>query len=372
MSEGTQAMRRPLRVLHYVSGGFSGATQVAIDLCAPDARQETMLVLRRRVSVDPGDRVAQLRARGMEVHVMPRWPRSASVLAMARLCRRWKPDVVVAHGFSEHIWGRWGAWLAGVPCLIHVEHNVRERYSPLLRWQSLWLAQRTSAIIGVSGAVREALVRVGHPAEKCHAILNGIDLQRFSQGLPWEQREDAIIMPARFASQKDQATLIRAAALLAGRGQPVPVYLAGGGKWTWMRRAEQLASKLGVQDQVHFLGQVSDLPARMARVKLCVLSTHYEGLGLGLLEGMASGCCAIGSDVEGVRECFVDGESGVLVPHADPAALADTVQELLAPGSRAAQIAARGREWAHQRFDRRRMVSEYLDLIAKVGGNPIV
>lgn len=133
MSEGTHAAR-PLRVLHFVSGGFSGATQVAIDLCAPNARQHTMLVLRRRVSVDPSDRVAQMRADGMNVVLAPRWPRVAAALEVMRLCRHWKPDVVVAHGFSDHIWGRWGAWLAGVPCLIHVEHNVRERYSPLLRW----------------------------------------------------------------------------------------------------------------------------------------------------------------------------------------------------------------------------------------------
>ncbi len=355
--------KRPLRVLHFVSGGFSGATQVAIDLCAPDVRQQTMLVLRRRISVNPNERVAQMRARGMEVYVMPRWPRLASVLAVARLCRRWRPDVVVAHGFSEHIWGRWGALLAGVPCLIHVEHNVHERYSPLLRWQSLWLAQRTCAIVGVSNAVREALLREGHPAGKCHVIVNGIDLERFSKGLPWERREDAIAMPARFASQKDHATLIRAAALLAQRGQPVPVYLAGAGKPSWMRRAQRLAQRLGVQHQVHFLGQVSDVPALLGRVKLCVLSTHYEGLGLGLIEGMASGCCAIGSDVEGVRECFVHGESGILVPHADATALADTVQEMLAPGSRAPEIARRGQQWAHEHFDRRRMVSEYLQLI---------
>ena len=368
MSEGTQAAR-PLRVLHYVSGGFSGATQVAIDLCAPDARQLTMLVLRRRASVDPEERVARLRARGMEVYVMPRWPRSASVLAVARLCRRWKPDVVVAHGFSEHIWGRWGALLAHVPCLIHVEHNVRERYSPLLRWQSLWLAQRTSAIVGVSNAVREALLREGHPADKCHVIVNGIDLTRFSGGLPWDEREAAIVMPARFASQKDHATLIRAAALLAERGHSVPIYLAGAGKQSWMRRAQRLARQLGVQRQVRFLGQVDDLPALLGRVKFCVLSTHYEGLGLGLIEGMACGCCAIGSDVEGVRECFVDGDSGILVPHADAEALANTVQELLAPGSRASDIAAHGQQWARERFDRRRMANEYLDLITKVSGN---
>ena len=357
---------RPLRVLHFVSGGFSGATQVAIDLCGEQPGQETLLVLRRRASVDPAPRVAQLRAQGLRVEVVPRWLHSVTILALARLCRDWRPDVLVAHGFSEHLWGRYAGLLAGVPRLIHVEHNVRERYRFWRLRQSLWLAQRTDCIVGVSEAVRDALVRLGHPAERCRVILNGIELPRWTRGRPWAEREAAIVMPARFAGQKDHATLIRATAVLARQGLRPTVYLAGEGKPAWRARAEALARELGVAGQVRVLGHVADLPELLGRVRLCVLSTHYEGLGLGLIEGMASGCCGVGSDVEGVREIITHGDTGFLVPHADPDALAATLARLLADDAETQRVAAAGQRHVRAAFDRRRMREQYLALFEEM------
>ena len=358
----------PLRVLHFVSGGFSGATQVAIDLCGPQSGQDTLLVLRRRASVDPAPGVARLRARGLQVEVVPRWSHLVTIRALMRLCREWRPDVLVAHGFSEHLWGRYAGLWAGVPRLIHVEHNTRERYGWWRLRQSLWLAQRTERIIGVSHAVRDALVRLGHPADKCTVVLNGIDLTRWHDGLPWHQREDAIVMPARFAAQKDHFTLIRAAALLAQQGLHPVVYLAGEGKSSWRTRAERLVQELGLQAQVRFLGHVNDMPALLGRVKLCVLATHWEGLGLGIIEGMAAGCCGIGSDVEGMQEILTVPGTGFLVPHEDPAALAATIAERLMNSDETARVAAAGQQHARTMFDRERMRREYLALFRQPPG----
>ena len=354
---------RPLRVLHFVSGGFSGATQVAIDLCGDDAGQDTFLVLRRRI-MDPTERVRALRAKGLRVEVVPRWSHTVTILALRRLCLQWKPDVLVAHGFSEHLWGRYAALLAGVPCIVQIEHNVRERYGRWRLWQSLWLAQRTDRIVGVSRAVEDVLVRLGHPPERCMTIHNGIELSRWTKGQPWAQREAAIVMPARFARQKDHRTLIEALVLLKALGHRPTVYFAGEGKASWRKEAEQLAARLGVQDQVQCLGHVQDLPALLGRVKLCVLSTHYEGLGLGLIEGMASGCCGVGTDVEGVREIITHGHNGLLVPHADAQALARTLAELLGDDARTQALAAVGQAHVHAAFDRQRMRQQYLALFA--------
>ncbi len=354
---------RPLRVLHFVSGGFSGATQVAIDLCGDDAGQDTFLVLRRRI-MDPTERVRALRAKGLRVEVVPRWSHTVTILALRRLCLQWKPDVLVAHGFSEHLWGRYAALLAGVPCIVQIEHNVRERYGRWRLWQSLWLAQRTDRIVGVSRAVEDVLVRLGHPPERCMTIHNGIELSRWTKGQPWAQREAAIVMPARFARQKDHRTLIEALVPLKALGHRPTVYFAGEGKASWRKEAEQLAARLGVQDQVQCLGHVQDLPALLGRVKLCVLSTHYEGLGLGLIEGMASGCCGVGTDVEGVREIISHGHNGLLVPHADAPALARTLAELLGDDARTQALAAVGQAHVHAAFDRQRMRQQYLALFA--------
>lgn len=361
MSTEPLDMPRPLRVLHFVSGGFSGATQVAIDLCGDDAQQTTLLVLRRRI-MNPHDRVKSLRERGLQVEIVPRWSHVMTIWRLVQLCREWQPDVLVAHGFSEHLWGRYAGLLAKVPHLVQVEHNVRERYGHWRRWQSLWLAQRTDRLVGVSEAVRDALVRVGHPPERCTVVLNGIDLSRWHAGLPWHERENAIVMPARFARQKDHETLIRAVGLLATKGLKPKVYLAGEGKASWRKEAQRLIDHLGLGGQVECLGHVSDLPALLGRVKVCALSTHYEGLGLGLIEGMASGCCAIGSDVEGVQEIIAHGQTGLLAAPASPQALADALEKALTDTDFAQGLAAAGQAHAETAFDRRRMRQQYLDL----------
>lgn len=362
MSESARTTpSRPLRVLHFVSGGFSGATQVAIDLCGDDEHQTTLLVLRRRI-MNPHDRVQHMRARGLQVEVVPRWSHAVTIWRLWQLCRAWQPDVLVAHGFSEHLWGRYAGLLAGVPHLVQVEHNVRERYGHWRRWQSLWLAQRTDRLVGVSEAVRDALVRVGHPPERCTVVQNGIDLPRWQSGLPWHERENAIVMPARFARQKDHETLIRAMALLAAQGVRAKLYLAGEGKASWRAQAQRLIRQLGLEGQVECLGHVADLPSLLGRVKVCALSTHYEGLGLGLIEGMVSGCCAVGSDVEGVQEIITHGTTGLLVPPANPQAMADALARVLQNDAHAHTLARAGKAHAEQAFDRRRMRQDYLDL----------
>ncbi|MFN3611305.1 glycosyltransferase [Tepidimonas sp.] len=355
----------PLRVLHFVSGGFSGATQVAIDLCAGESDLQTLLVLRRKRQT-PAHRIDELRRRGIAVKTVPGWPHVLTVWRLVRLCRAWRPDVLVAHGFSDHLWGRWAGLLAGVPHLVQVEHNVRERYGRWRLWQSRWLARHTDALVGVSDSVRDALVRLGHPDSRCITIDNGIDLSRWSASQPWDEREAAVVMAARFARQKDHETLIRAARELLDRGTPMTFYLAGGGSRRWRGRAERLAERLGVTPWVRFLGPVSDLPSLYGRVRYCVLSSHYEGLALSLIEGMASGCCAIGSDVEGIREVIDDNRTGVRVPPGNAQALADALSTLNAAPDTARTLAASGQHDVWARFDRRSMQARYRELLVRL------
>ena len=94
------------RVLHFVTGGFSGgATQVAIALTTAALQGnnvEPLLVLRRKRHTDPG-RIAELAAAGVPVQHVPGWSHAATVFALVRACRAFRPDVLVAHGFSEHL-----------------------------------------------------------------------------------------------------------------------------------------------------------------------------------------------------------------------------------------------------------------------------
>jgi glycosyltransferase involved in cell wall biosynthesis len=299
--------------------------------------------------------------------VVSNWLHALTVWELRRVIRAWRPDAVFAHGFSDHIWGRQAAVAEGVARIFHVEHNTRERYTPRRLAQALALQPRTQASIGVSEGVRTALVERGFDPAKCIAIPNGIALERFaaSAPAPWEQREAAILMASRFARQKDHATLIAALALLRARGLAPTLYLAGAGSARLRRKAAAQAARLGLQQQVRFLGSVADLPQRLAATQLFVLSTHWEGMPLALVEAMAAGCACVATDVLGAREVIEHGRTGLLVPHADAQALADALQALLRDAQRAAQLGQAARRQAFDGYGRQLMWQRYRALLEK-------
>lgn len=364
MSQLPASDTRPV-VIHVVTGGFSGATQVAVELCLASLRAgpfRPVLVLRRKRRT-PMERVAALRAQGLEVHLVKNhWWHQWTVWTLARLLRALQPVAVVAHGFPEHLIGRQAGLHAGVPVLIQVEHNSRERYSPLSRWLSRRLARRSAAIVGVSAGVREVLLAQGLPAYKTVAIPNGIDLSRFSPGqVP---RQPGIVMSARFARQKDHDTLLQALHELAQRhGLRPQVWLAGQGPLLGDMQSKAL--RLGLSGQVTFLGYHRDMPALLASQQIFVLATHFEGMPLALVEAMAAGCACVASDVVGVRGVLEQGVTGLLVPEGDAPALADALAQLLCDEALSKRMSQAARQRAISEHGLPLMVERYDALISR-------
>lgn len=362
-------MQARTRVIHFVTGGFSGATQVAVDLARAHLegrRFEPLLVLRKKRQTEM-ERVERLRDLGLQVELVPGWSHLATLWALWRICRRTKPALMVAHGFPEHILGRWAALWAGVPHRIHIEHNSRERYTRWRLWQARWLARRTDAIVGVSKGVAQSLLRLGMPEAITQAIPNGIDLRRFDAVPPLFEREPGLVMSARFARQKDHLSLIRALALLRERHGLTPtLYLAGSGKRSYQRAAEGLAQRLKLQEQVRFLGYEPKVAELLMRSKIFVLSTRWEGMPLALVEAMAAGCACVATLVPGVEGVIEHERTGLLVPPEDPPALADAIARLLKQPGLAAQLGEAARERALAEHGLPLMRERYETLFARV------
>ncbi|HEY1077577.1 MAG TPA: glycosyltransferase [Fontimonas sp.] len=353
-----------VRVLHFVTGGFSGgATQVALALVNAERagdQVQPLLVLRRKMRGDPA-RITELEQAGVPIRTVTGWTHAATIWSLVQVCREFRPHVLVAHGFSEHLWGRYAGLLAKVPSLVHVEHNSRERYTAWRLAQARWLAQRTAAIVGVSEGVRLRLLELGFPADRTMAIPNGIRLEPFAAAddHPLPQRIPGIVMVSRFARQKDHLTLLRALALLRDRGLRPPLLLAGGGKASHRRSAEKLCAELQLQDQVQFLGVCRNVPELLMGHQIAVLSTRYEGMPLAIVEGMAAGCAVVGSDAPGVRELIEDGVNGRLAGQADPQKLAEVLEALLRAPEQAALLGRAARAAALERHSRELMNARY-------------
>ncbi len=373
MNAQEPATLAPLRVLHFVTGGFSGgATQVAIALVNAARASNTMtpLLVLRRKRHSPEERIAQLQRDGVPLALVAGWSHLATILNLVRVCKQFRPDILVAHGFSEHLWGRYAGLLAKVPHLVQVEHNTRERYTRWRLMQSRWLAKHTARIVGCSEGVKLALLAQGLPASRVMAIANGIAVTPFvdAAAVDFSNRAPALVMVARLSKQKDHGTLLHALALLRARGLTPILHLAGGGKPAHRKPLEQLANTLGLSEQVRFLGVIPNVPALLMQSQIAVLSTHYEGMPLALIEGMAAGCAVVASDVPGVREIIQDGVDGRLVAPKDPVALADALAALLNNPQQAAKLAFAGRQRAVSEFSRERMHQGYERLFLDIAG----
>lgn len=357
------------RVLHFVTGGGSGATKVALELACGhlrSGRYEPLLVLRRKKAPLPAAMQAQIAATGLRTAWVDGGWKGTTLRQLAALIADFRPQVFAAHGNSEHLWGRQAAFAANVPVVLHIEQNC-ERYPFWRRWAAQKLAARTTVTVCVSHGVADHVRRLGLAGPRLEIIHNGVEAARYAADAPpFASRSQDIVMIARFARQKDQPTLIRAAKRLVDSGWTGRLILGGDGKASHRRACEKLAASLGLANRVQFPGRVTNAAVLYHRCRAAVLSTHYEGLPLVLVDYMAAGCAAIGSDAAGVNDVIEPGVNGWRFPRGDDAALAAALTEVLAGGPAVEAIVARGQADAPARFSLQRMIDRYEALFAEL------
>jgi glycosyltransferase involved in cell wall biosynthesis len=111
-----------------------------------------------------------------------------------------------------------------------------------------------------------------------------------------------------------------------------------------------------VSDRVVFLGYRQDIPDLLASCDLFVLPSLFEGLPLSILEAMAAGKPVIASAIGGTDEAVLHGETGLLVPPADPTALAAAIHTVLSNPLLARRLAAAGKARVYRTFSAEAMV----------------
>lgn len=242
------------------------------------------------------------------------------------------------------------------------EHNTSNRRRNVW-WRMLdrWIYGRYEKIVCISELTQQNLIHhIGKIFErKCTIVYNGIDLERFSaMNEPGheDKRHKVIVMVSAFREQKDQKTLIRAMQWLPDN---YLLRLIGGGEERLISECKDLAKELNIQHRVGFWGVRTDVPELLQQADVVVLSSHYEGVSLSSLEGMASGKPFIASDVEGLHD--IVGKYGVLFPHEDAKVLADMIQKLCEDETFAREIAEKCQQRAKM-FDIEVMAQKYMNL----------
>lgn len=333
------------------------------------------------VAGPPDELLAEIRAAGFRTFPVPlkgeldpiQDLRSVSLLVS--LLRRERVTILHAHGAKAGLVGRLAGLWARTPILLVTVHNsIFAAEWP--RWKKrvfaaaeAILARWTSRIITVSEALRQEIIKCEklRPAQLV-TIYNGIEPDLFCLrenrealrshlGLPVNQ--PVVITVARLASQKGIRYLVEAAALFPPEHRPFFLVVGDGPLRGELVRQ---AATLGVNKHLFFTGSRNDLPQLLNAADLLVLPSLTEGLGLVLLEAMAASLPVVATRVGGIPEVVVDGETGILVPPRDPAALAQAIEILLANPERARAMGAAGRERVRRFFTVEKMARSVMAL----------
>lgn len=277
-------------------------------------------------------------------------------------------EAVVFNGPDDVKAGGLGAWAAGVPRRVYrrgIALPVKDR------WVNRFLFTKvlTHIITNSEETKRTLLAKLGADLSSKHVevMSNGIDLASFDRQIgthgtePGDRDGDdgEVVLGnvGRLTRQKGQSLLLEVAQRLQGEGLRFRLLIAGDGDLLGELRAR--AAELDVQDRVHFLGFVEDVPGFLAGIDVFLLSSLWEGFGYVIAEAGAARRPVVAFDVSSNPEIIEHGTSGYLVPPGDVDAFAARVRELMMDEELRRRMGQAARRLVDERFRLDRKVDEF-------------
>jgi glycosyltransferase involved in cell wall biosynthesis len=368
------------RVLQLLATGGTGGAQESY----------TGLLLRldraayevRALSLSSGSAVQRLRRLGLEVDVIDEADDEAAVRELTAYLVHNEIDLLHAHMYRAEVVGARAALAAGTAVVMATVHSSRVRSAEDIATLAA-LTPVMDRLIVPSASIVAKVRAEGRGAASFSVIPNGVDLARFDLpvaacalrrefGIPREAPLLGVV--ARLEPEKGHRYLIEAMPAIL-RGAPETwLVIVGEGSLDGELRAQAAALPRGARDRIVFTGRREDVAAITGDVDVAVLPSLREAQGISILEAMARRKPVVASAVGGIPEVLTNGLDGLLVPPADPAALADACIRLACSPELRARMGEAGRATVEARFSLdamvRRIEEVYDEELVRAGALP--
>jgi glycosyltransferase involved in cell wall biosynthesis len=390
---------RPLRIIQ-VAGTAVGGTWFHDQVTGLARRGHTLLAVLPKEGPLPD----RLRNSGIQVEIIPfgltrrlrQWPAlTAAELRMARFFRAFKPDVIHSHLIIAILACR--AASAGAPRALRVSQvpGLVRLHHPALRWLDERTLPRDHLIIGSCAAIAREYQAMG--ARRVAVSYYGCDVRRLDPQLP------AVAFRREFGLADDTPTVgmiahmyrsrlrefsgsgvkghevfLDSAPLILRQVPAARLFVVGdslAGPTDYRRHLKERARALGLDDRLVFTGHRADIGSVLAGLDVVVSPSLAESACYSMVEALLMKKAVVASNVGGLPDTVQDGETGLLIPPGDAAALAAAVTNLLADPPRRQAMGSLGRERCLRQFDIAATVAQveelYLDGLRAVReGNP--
>jgi len=222
-------------------------------------------------------------------------------------------------------------------------------------------------VIAISQQVKEHLIRDFKLSEKVITVINnGIDIDRF-QAAALKPKADmkkklglndfpVVGIIARLSDVKGHKYLIEAMSRVLEKYPHTNLLIVGEGKMQKELTAQVFG--LGISQNVFFVPEISDTAEALSAMDIFVMPSLQEGLGLALMEAMASSLAVIGSNIGGIKTLIQDGLNGLLVEPAHVMGLEQAILTLLNNPDKRFELGQEARKYIQSNFPQEKMVLE--------------
>lgn len=335
-----------------------------VEVCGPlEHRQETLRVPVRQIEI----------------------PRAVAPLALlgaawqfAREIRRFKPDLIHAHGSQGSLVARLARVVAPrtpVICTPHLypfdNYFADAWHKRLYRAVERCMAPLATRVICVCKAEQRNAASVG-PAARTRVVYNGVDPVPVAKAHPAFNGADpaqTICTIAELRESKGVQTLLDAFALVARKHPRAHLVIAGDGE---SRGAlEDQARALGLEGSVSFIGATDGPAGVLGGASIFVNPAWAEAFPYTIIEAMSASRAIVATDVGGSAEAILDGETGLVVAPREVEPLAEALSSLLAAPETRARLGGRALERYREAFTLEQMIEGTLAVYREVGTSTV-
>jgi glycosyltransferase involved in cell wall biosynthesis len=370
--------QRPMRVLHVITTGQRrGAEMFASDLVrAIDAHGiEQRVVVMYGVHPLPAGFAAPTAVLASERPVDRRLPVDPRIgRGLRRILRRWRPDIVQAHGGEPFTYAAAVAAPGDRIVFRRIGLAPTSATRGVSRSMYRFLMRRARRIVAVAEAVRrETIVGFGIPGDRVVTIPRGVDPARvLSDESRVEARRslgiapDAPVILTLGASSEEKDPIGHLDVMdRVRRDVPGAVHLIAG-DGPLRGEIERQAEVRGLNGLARILGNRPDVARLLASADVVLLASRVEGMPGCLIEAGMAGLPAVSYDVAGAPEVVVDGATGYIARAGDVSGLATRAVELLTDGSLRAAMGSAARERCRAAFAIDAIASRYVSIYQEV------
>ena len=323
---------------------------------------------------DLGTLGSELRAAGFQIELLSRRPGFdlACAKRLRQLVKSEHVDLLHAHQYTPFSYAVMSGLVRRRPPVLFTEHG---RWFPDLRrpkrvaFNRLFLRRRDQ-VVAVGQSVRRALIEnEGIPGRRIEVIYNGVDFSPFDRPadksavrreLGLRDNDFVLMQVARLDALKDHLTAVRTLERLVRVRPETRLVLVGEGPE--QAAIENELRSRGVASYALLVGLRNDVPRLLAAADAFLLTSVSEGIPLTLIEAMGAELPVVSTAVGGIPEVVIDGETGLLAPSGDDAALAEAVLRLASDAALSRRLGGAGAERARELFSEQKNHEAYVRL----------